>query len=224
MHRKLVLSLLSHGVIILDLVFYDVLAFFKHFNLRVKLVHFIFILKDVLLVDITEFEFKVFRAQSKAQKCVIQKARVKLVVPRIHLCRANRLRKLLVEFEVARPMNLFEFLVLKVVPRFQYIALIAAIMVSCWQQNFEFFAQIVLNFIAISVVKDLYKLFVAYHTIVIELECLDELNPFGLTLHQSIQLIEDLYFDFCKILVVIRVGLLQLTGNGSEMASLLEFI
>lgn len=97
-------------------------------------------------------------------------------------------------------------------------------MVSCWQQNFEFFAQIVLNFIAISVIEDLYKLFVAYNTIVIELERLDKLNPLGFTLHQSIQLIEDLYFDFRKILVVIRVSVFELTGNRSEMASLLEFI
>ena len=97
-------------------------------------------------------------------------------------------------------------------------------MVSCWQQNFEFFAQIVLNFIAISVIEDLYELFVADDPIVIELERLDKLNPFGFTLHQSIQLVEDLYFDFREILVVIRVGVFELTRNRSEMASLLEFI
>lgn len=223
-HRKLVLSLLSHCVIILDFSFYDVLAFFKHFNLSVKLVHFVFILKDILLVDISEFEFKVLRAQGKAQKCVIQKVFIKHVVPWVHLCRANRLGKVFIEFEVAGPMNLFELLVLQVVPWFQDIALIATIMVSCWQQDFEFFAQIVLNFIAISVIEDLYKLFVAYDTIVIELERLDKLNPLGFTLHQSIQLVEDLYFDFREILVVIRVGVFELSGNRSEMASLLEFI
>ena len=111
-HRKLVLSLLSHCVIIFDFTFYDVLAFFKHFNLSVKLVHFIFILEDILLVDISEFEFKVLRAQGKAQKCVIQKIFIKHVVPWVHLCRADRLGKVFIEFEVAGPMNLFELLVL----------------------------------------------------------------------------------------------------------------
>ena len=142
----------------------------------------------------------------------------------VQLCRANRLWELLVKFEIARPMNLLKLLILQVIPRLQDIALIATIVVPRWQQNFEFFAQIVFDFIAISVVKDLYKLFVADHAIVIQLERLNKLDPFALTLHQSIQLVEDLYFDFCKILVVIRVGVFELTGNRPEMASLFNLI
>ena len=71
LHRKLVLGLLSHCVIIHYFIFNDVLAFFEHFDLGVELVHFVFIFENVLLVDVSEFEFKVFRTQSKAQKCVI---------------------------------------------------------------------------------------------------------------------------------------------------------
>lgn len=223
-HRKLVLGFLSHGVVILDFVFNYVLAFFKHFDLGVELVHFILVLEDVLLVDVSEFEFEVFRAESKAQKSVIQKISVKHVVPWVHLGGANRLRELFVKFEVAGPVNLLELLVLQVVPWFQDVAQISTIMVSCWQQDFEFFAQIVLDLVAISVIKDLDELFVADHTIVVELKRLYKLNPFGFTLHESVQLIEDLDFDFCKILVLVRMGVFELTGNRSEMASLLEFV
>ena len=145
-------------------------------------------------------------------------------MPGVHFSCTNRLRKILIKFEVARTVNLFKLLVLQVVPRFQDIAQISTIMVSCWQQDFEFFAQIVLDFISISVVKDLNELLVAYHTVIIELECFDKLNPFRLTLHESVQLVKDLDFNFCKILVLIRVGVFELTGNRSEMASLLQFI
>lgn len=223
-HRKLVLGLLSHGIIVFDFIFYDVLAFFEHFDLSVKLIHLIFVLKDILLVDVSKFELEVLRSQSKAQKCIIQKISVEHIVPRIHLCSTDWLRELFIKLEVAGPMNLFELLILKVVPWLQDIALIPTIMVSCRQQDFKLFAQIVLDLVAISLIENLNELLVTQNTVVIELEYLGKLHPLGFTLHESIQLVEHFDFNFCKILVVIWIGVFELTGNRSEMASLFELI
>ena len=54
----------------------DTLAFFKHFNLCIKLVHLVFVFKDHILIDISDLELEVFRAHREREVVFIQELAV----------------------------------------------------------------------------------------------------------------------------------------------------
>ena len=54
----------------------DALAFFKHFNLCIKLVHFVFVFEDHILIDISDLELEVFRAHGEREVVFIQELAV----------------------------------------------------------------------------------------------------------------------------------------------------
>ena len=63
----------------------DTLAFFKHFNLCIKLVHFVFVFEDHILIDISDLELEVFRAHREREVVFIQELAVEHAICWIQL-------------------------------------------------------------------------------------------------------------------------------------------
>lgn len=83
-----------------NLVIQNVLALTEHLNLSVKLVHFVFVLEDEVLIDIANLALIVLRAHTEAQVFVVEEALVKAIVLWVNLSCTDRQRKVFSDFEI----------------------------------------------------------------------------------------------------------------------------